>query len=148
MQSDITMAFNDTTAIWMPTKFSDFNFSDCKLGASWGALVYTTFDFPLNETEILLRNALGDFWRSNLIPQPNQIELLSWFMNATSSGQEPSAQGPQVELLSAIIQSNTWDCLADFCKKLPWQGNSDLTGRGVSASLCPPCQLLTLRSVR
>jgi hypothetical protein len=80
-------------------------------------------DIPFNATLQLLRHGLEQGYGRNERSLTDN-DLLRWANNRTS--------------LEDIMYHTTWyadqHCGADLCKKLGWEGNLDLAGRGVGSS--------------
>ena len=120
-----------TNRDWIPADLSVIRWDDCTMPSLWLELLYRTMfpaggQYPLQMTSDVLREGLHGYWQQSNIPEPSGRELGSWFFenlvqcNATKKG-----------LDTYIEKYALRNCEKEFCKRLPWQGNSDQAGRGV-----------------
>lgn len=116
-------------AQWIPPDVSYFQFHNCSILANWvfGFLSDTT-DLPYRTTARVIRDGLEEYWTKNGIKRrPNETETMIWAM--TTTGGNPS-------LFLQAFNYTSGQCQPEFCKMLPWEGNSDLAGRGMVANYC------------
>lgn len=117
------------TEDWLPPDTSHLMFRDCDIVAQWGLGYFTSADVPVQATINLVVDGLGEYWSSNNITKPdNFTELLPWAM---TSGGEP--------LYIQTLNYTYRECRTQFCRTLPWEGNADLAGRGVSNDTHSTC---------
>lgn len=112
----------DQSKSWLPPDTSWLRFNDCEVVSDWALGFFTSGDLPVEATILLMHDGLGEFWRANSIPTPdNFTELIPW-----------AVQHGDPVYIETLNYTNS-NCQTQFCRKLPWEGNADLAGRGVSA---------------
>jgi hypothetical protein len=110
----------DQTAPWVPPNTSYLRFHNCDIVADWAYGFFTSLDIPAAATIRLVDNGLSDYWNGKNISSPNNEEVISW---ALDFGQP---------IFISTLNYTYQQCRNEFCRKLPWEGNADLAGRGVS----------------
>jgi len=115
----------NSSAPWVPPNVHDLQFRNCSLVADWVFNFFTYVeDLPYITTATLIRDGLSQYWRDSNVTRPNSTELVQWAFT----------DGDPLLFLQAFNYT-TGQCKEPFCKKLPWEGNSDLAGRGVCSEL-------------
>ncbi|PSN60828.1 hypothetical protein BS50DRAFT_625831 [Corynespora cassiicola Philippines] len=128
----------NATAIWMPPDASYLNLSgNCTMVAEFAATFYTSLDIPLFNALIYLSVGFKKYWTQNNIQEqdmPNFTigDILQWaFFDEFDSF---------IEELNKSLEY----CRPEICKRLPWVGNADLSGRGMITSYWIQCALVTI----
>lgn len=142
---------NNTKSPWNPpSDLSVLNFSDCALAADWAAKTLKMSDLPINATIKLLRNALEEYFRhSSMDMDQIEPEMLAWFSKEPFPLEQLTIYGePEYEDLLPIkvgVLKQATAC-EELCPLLGWQGNADLSGRGVGPQFPKSISWLTFVS--
>lgn len=104
---------------------SDFNFTDCKLAASWGSRSGQSQDIPYSLTTLLLYHGLDGYLARHPNISINEYEsgLFIWFLNQMENN--------KTQILYDMMGFIGKTCQKELCLSSAYEGFSDLTGRGV-----------------
>ena len=121
------------SAPWIPPDISYVRYQNCEVVADWVLSYFLNVkDLPYRLTARVVRDGFREYWKDNLNRTikslPAEAEIVQWAYNSYDT--------PKL-LIQAFSYANN-QCREEFCKKLPWEGNQDLAGRGV-------CRCLNLR---
>lgn len=128
-----------TNRTWIPPDLTVLHWDSCTTPSLWLELFYRTMfpdggQYPLQITAAVLREGYHEYWQQRNMSEPAGWELQSWFLENRWKCNSTGENGLDVYLERYARTS----CLDKFCKRLPWQGNSDQAGRGVRCAVHPP----------
>jgi hypothetical protein len=130
-----------TYPTWLPTDLSNFAPTNCTLASSFYVQALTGNDAPMQKTLDVLKDSLQGYWMANNVSMPSSGEIAAFVVDALEAQDTSLAEN----ITNSVGQFVGRNCLADYCEDLPWQGNADLSGRGVSRSITSsPLDILTL----
>jgi len=113
---------------WIPANLTEFAPTNCSLASSFYAQAQIYEDAPIQKTIEVLINGLQKYWIANNVTIPSPGEIAAFVVDELLALNNTFAQN----IASAVGGFVGQDCLTDYCRVLPWQGNADLSGRGAS----------------
>jgi len=111
---------------WVPEDFSQIVFTNCTAVAKFNADFSTTNDLPIISMANLFVDGFNTYWTANNIERPLASELSSYIFN-----QFMDVPGDLAKYTLKEADKFVSNCRLEYCQFLPWQGNADLSGRGV-----------------
>jgi hypothetical protein len=115
---------------WLPANLTKFAPTNCTLASSFYAQAQIYEDAPIQKTIEVLVNGLQGYWMSNNITMPSPGEIAAFVIDNLLAS-DPTLATNITDTVRKFVGQH---CLTDYCRVLPWQGNADLSGRGVSRS--------------
>lgn len=107
---------------WAPSNPNELRFNNCNLATAFYTVKLPDADVPYTATAKFLLNGLQSYFRAqNRKEEPDYGELVAW----------SKEMGVQRRMRDYVLNS----CRHKVCPKMRWQGNSDITGVGVSHSI-------------
>ena len=126
---------------WAPEDFSQIVFTNCTVVAKFKADSSTTNDLPIISTASLFKDGFNTYWTANNIKRPLASELSSYIFN-----QFLGVPGELANYTLKEADKFSLNCRLEYCQFLPWQGNADLSGRGVRETPVKKFSWLTVPS--
>lgn len=115
---------------WVPPTLGEANFTSCEAAAPWLTAYLETGN--ANGT-VQNRSSLGFAYTyiASLVPssmtKPTVGQAMQWYTSMTDSD--------DTEYIIAMLRFPLNNCSSEVCQSLPWDGDSDLAGIGVSVGV-------------
>lgn len=128
------------TRAWALSKPMAHNLSDCRAPSIWLVHLYRTMypdggSFPIQQSSTMLNQLYHHHWSGANATQraPVGSELVNWFSDNLFTCRK--AGNSRRDVAGMLMEEVHGRCRRSFCGRLPWQGNADQAGRGVSLFL-------------
>jgi hypothetical protein len=142
---------------WVPPSLSQVDTSDCNAIIPWvGAMAQAGLTYkagfnmsreiPVQTVIQPLQSLLPRNWSLNN-KMPTESDLLAWYLEVWTNSSITDPLRDDVSLTVLLTPLIDESCLPNLCPSLGWEGDSDVSGRGMIVSYALEAALVTIFAI-